>query len=68
MSPTTETTPTAWHSLPATEALARLEVDAAIGLSQAQVTSRSHEHGPNRLVEAPPRSLFKIYLSQFKSA
>lgn len=68
MAATADNTPTPWHSLPADEALTHLEVDAAAGLTQEQITSRAHKHGPNRLAEARPRSLWKIYLSQFKNA
>ena len=60
--------PTPWHSLSAAESLVRLEVDPHTGLSQAQITTRTREHGPNRIAEAPPRSLIVVYLSQFKSA
>jgi Ca2+-transporting ATPase len=68
MNPAADTAaPTAWHALSATDALTRLEVDAATGLPPEQITTRTQKHGPNRIAEAPPRSLLKIYLSQFKS-
>jgi Ca2+-transporting ATPase len=57
----------AWHALDAEAALAQLACDAATGLSPQTVAQRSAEHGPNALPEPPKRSLFLVFLRQFKS-
>lgn len=57
----------AWHALDAEAALAQLACDAAKGLSLQTVAQRSAEHGPNALPEPPKRSVFLVFLRQFKS-
>ena len=58
---------TAWHALDPATALQRLASDATMGLTALAVAQRSAEHGPNALPEAPQRSLFLVFLRQFKS-
>ena len=45
-------------------ALAELDVDAAQGLSSAEVARRLEEHGPNALVESKGRSPWRILYQQ----
>ncbi|MEQ9123489.1 MAG: cation-transporting P-type ATPase, partial [Alphaproteobacteria bacterium] len=58
---------TAFHALPAEAALARLDVDPAVGLSAATAAERLERYGPNRL--GPPRttSARAIFLRQLAS-
>ena len=42
----------AWYSLDATEATAKLGVDAAQGLGATEVETRSAKYGPNKFAEA----------------
>ncbi len=59
--------PTDWHALPSDEVCSRLAVDAARGLTAAEVARRRAEHGPNALPEPPPRPLWRTFARQFKS-
>ena len=56
-----------WHALDARSALERLDCEASSGLSSALVAQRSARHGPNALPEPPKRSVFLVFLRQFKS-
>ena len=56
-----------WHALAIDTATAVSGVDAAQGLSTADVEQRLTVHGPNRLAEKPPRSPWLLLLEQFKS-
>ncbi len=56
-----------WHALPAQQVLSRLGVDERSGLGAGPLRDRRREHGPNRLPQAPPRSLVAIVLGQFRS-
>ncbi len=44
--------PVTWHALTPEEALAQQAVDAAAGLTGAEVERRRATHGPNRFAEA----------------
>jgi len=55
------------HSLPAADVAGALDVDPAIGLSDAEVNRRRRIHGPNELRRRPTRSLVAILVDQFKS-
>ncbi len=57
----------AWHTLSPEQALQLCGVDAARGLDAAEVAQRQAEHGPNALPETPPKPLWRIFASQFKS-
>ncbi len=58
---------TAWHALDTATALERLASSAAQGLSAPDVALRGAEHGPNALPEPPRRSVWLVFLRQFKS-
>jgi magnesium-transporting ATPase (P-type) len=61
------TSATAWHALPAAQALAALQADAATGLTQAEAHRRLARHGANALPEAPARPAWQSFARQFKS-
>jgi P-type Ca2+ transporter type 2C len=46
---------------------AQLDVQLDEGLSAEQIRQRKEKYGPNQLPEAPPRSAWRVFLSQFKS-
>ncbi len=56
---------TAWHALSAEEALSKQSVDAASGLSAAEVTSRRSTYGPNKLAEAAREPRWRAFLRQY---
>ncbi|MGZ8404340.1 MAG: cation-transporting P-type ATPase [Nitrospira sp.] len=56
----------AWYAKP-TEALAgEFQTDLNVGLKADEVVRRQAQEGPNELPDAPPPSLLKLFLSQFK--
>jgi len=52
---------------PVDEVLAALGVERARGLAAVDVRDRLARHGPNRLADVPPKSAWRILLSQVKS-
>ncbi len=54
-----------WHQLRISEVIDLLKSDLSTGLSSIEVASRSREHGPNRLAEAPPQCWWLKLLGQF---
>jgi len=54
-----------WYSIEAEEALRRLGVPAATGLTSQQARQRLSEYGPNAIPEQRRRSLFAMLLGQF---
>ncbi len=56
-----------WHTMPSTEAAARLRCVPARGLDPLEVQERLAQYGANALPEALPRSGWSIFLDQFKS-
>lgn len=56
-----------WHALDVTAAIARLDSDPDTGLASQSVERRAAEHGPNALPESASRSVFLLFLEQFKS-
>jgi calcium-translocating P-type ATPase len=62
----TTNTPPPWHALEPRDALASLGATLQ-GLAPDEVSRRRAEHGPNRLVEARPPSVFALILHQFTS-
>ncbi|MDP4302635.1 cation-translocating P-type ATPase [Leptothrix discophora] len=56
-----------WHAVDPTDALRRLDVDPAVGLSAAEVARRAQRHGPNALPETAPPSSWRRLLRQFVS-
>jgi Ca2+-transporting ATPase len=55
-----------WHSLKIEEAAQQLNTDLNRGLDRGEAESRLKTHGPNTLKEAPPRSLFSMFIGQLK--
>ena len=55
------------HSLAADEVAARLQVQPQAGLGLDEVKTRRKRYGANRLPDAPPRSAWLVFFSQFKS-
>lgn len=55
-----------WHSKSLPETLTLLETDPRRGLTAAQAQRRLQKYGPNRLAEAPPRSLLLRLLDQLR--
>jgi Ca2+-transporting ATPase len=56
----------AWHALTADEALAQQKVDAASGLSAAEVSSRRSTYGPNRLAAEAREPRWRALLRQYR--
>lgn len=52
-----------WRSMLLPRSLIRTDM----GLSAEQVRQRKEQYGPNQLPEAPPRSAWRVFFSQFKS-
>ena len=57
---------TAWHTLAAADACARLEVDPAAGLDDAEVQRRRAQVGPNKLAEAKKEPGWHAFLRQYR--
>ena len=55
-----------WHTLTADDVMNQLNADSTTGLSERDAAHRLQEHGPNRLLEKPPRSIWFLLLDQFK--
>ncbi|MGJ0517219.1 MAG: cation-translocating P-type ATPase [Methylomicrobium sp.] len=58
---------TVWHTLKAEQALDKLGVMSAPGLSRQEAARRLEDRGPNQLAEASPRPIWHKFLAQFKS-
>jgi Ca2+-transporting ATPase len=56
-----------WHALQAADTLAAVAADQTAGLSSAEAARRLVELGVNALPAPPRRSLWHVYISQFKS-
>jgi Ca2+-transporting ATPase len=56
-----------WHAMEAEDACARLEVDAAVGLSEAAAKERLAQFGANELAEKGGTPAWVLFLRQFKS-
>jgi magnesium-transporting ATPase (P-type) len=56
---------TAWHALPANEALARLDSSAESGLTAAEVSRRLEKYGPNQLPQRRKKGALLRFLTQF---
>ena len=54
-----------WHQLDLQRVAAKLETSAE-GLSSAEVRARLARYGPNELIEKEPKSLWVMFLNQFK--
>jgi len=55
----------AWYRIAGVAVAGRLGVDAARGLSAAEVAERTERYGPNRLAEAPRRPAWLRFLDKF---
>jgi Ca2+-transporting ATPase len=58
----------AWYSLEASEATAKLGVDAAQGLAAAEVATRAEKYGPNKFAEAKPEPRWRAFVRQYRDA
>ena len=56
-----------WHQLSSSEALTLLTTDLEKGLTTQEVNARLKHYGPNQLLEKPTRSMFSLFVAQFKS-
>lgn len=56
-----------WHALPSADAVAVVESDPLMGLSSEEAARRLAQFGPNALPEPAQRSLFAVFLTQFKN-
>ena len=54
-----------WHAMSAEDACAKLDVDAAHGLTAAEAAARLLRYGSNELPESPPVPWWKLVLQQF---
>jgi P-type Ca2+ transporter type 2C len=59
--------PKAWHGIEIAEVAQLLEVGQSTGLASQEAASRLAAIGMNRLAGQPPRSPWRLFLSQFKS-
>jgi P-type Ca2+ transporter type 2C len=55
-----------WYRLTAEEVCQQLDVDPAVGLSDAEVVARRERYGPNRLAEEAKEPGWKAFLRQYK--
>ena len=55
----------AWHCADSSEALVRLDSDAVLGLSAAEVATRQQQFGRNEIAGGPRRTLPMMVLRQF---
>lgn len=58
--------PKPWHALTVEEALKQLNVSETQGLTNQEAQSRLTTYGPNELKKEKTRSVFSIFLHQFK--
>ena len=56
----------AWHGMTVEEALAAQGVDAANGLSDAEVEARRAKFGPNKFAEAAKEPRWQAFLRQYR--
>jgi Ca2+-transporting ATPase len=56
----------AWHTLGVDEALRAQGVDAAVGLTQAEVDARTKQYGPNAFAAAKKESRSQAFLRQYQ--
>jgi P-type Ca2+ transporter type 2C len=63
-----EPTASAWYMLGVDETTAKLGVDAAQGLSVAEVEARTAEYGPNKFAEAKTEPRWRAFVRQYREA
>ena len=56
----------AWYALDAAQVISTLGVDAAQGLSTAEVANRAAQYGPNKFDEAKPEPRWRAFLRQYR--
>ncbi len=56
-----------WYRQKTDDVVKAIDSDATSGLSNGEVTRRVEQYGLNKLPEAKPDTLFKIFFEQFKS-
>jgi Ca2+-transporting ATPase len=57
-----------YYSLPGEEVLQKLDVSASQGLSDTEVDKRIEEHGQNKLAAQKQKTIFAMFVEQFKSS
>jgi Ca2+-transporting ATPase len=57
---------TDWYSLSVDDACRRLDVDPAVGLSEAEVAERRQRYGPNKLAEEAKEPVWQAFLRQYR--
>jgi P-type Ca2+ transporter type 2C len=55
-----------WHGLTPADALERLGVDPAAGLTSAEAASRQAQYGPNRFAEGAKEPRWQAFIRQYK--
>src|SRR5579862_3109773 len=63
--PRRETGAEHWYTLSPEQVAGGLEVDAALGLSQAEAEKRLASFGPNKFASAPPEPRWRAFLRQY---
>jgi Ca2+-transporting ATPase len=58
--------PKAWHALTIPETLQAESVDPAVGLSDAEVTARRAEFGPNAFAQAAKEPAWQVFVRQYQ--
>jgi Ca2+-transporting ATPase len=58
--------PAAWHALSARTVLARLESDGDAGLREDEAAARLTRCGPNAIPDQRRRSVFTLFVGQFR--
>jgi Ca2+-transporting ATPase len=56
-----------WHALDADSAVARLATDPRVGLGAGSISDLRNQFGPNELPMARQRSIWAVFLGQFRS-
>jgi P-type Ca2+ transporter type 2C len=56
-----------FHALPVKDAISALEADQTKGLSSHEVNERKDRFGSNSIAQVEKRSVFLVFLNQFKS-
>jgi Ca2+-transporting ATPase len=65
--PREQAPPRSWPALSAADAAAQLDVDHGVGLDPVEAAARLASTGPNRLIDAPRRPPWLVFLDQFRN-
>ena len=63
--PSTASEPRPWHALEPTAVAAVLSTSLTTGLARGEAFARLRDHGPNAIIQRPPRHAVRILLGQF---